>query len=235
MAPTRYEGGQYTSEVIGYDTDYRPTGRKVTIRPDPDLDHPLTVRRDCGLLAVEPDAFRPGHVQVPYRRTYADVPSRDVTSDSGPVGTPSGGHRLVLRQGARFNSQVLGSHFEHLCREWVMDFASTGTFGGLPLEASSGTVPGAERRISHELDVVVRGTVGQDTGILLSIGEAKYHGVRGRRWTWCGRVCPTNKGSHQPRLGWRCRDCQSLEVRRVRPRLRTRATPSAARTTAPSV
>ena len=145
-------------------------------RPSPDLDHPLTVLRDCGLLAVEPDAFRPERIRYRIAEpllTFHHAVVRPIQDQLGRRQAAT----AWSRSKERFNSQVLGPHFEHLCREWVMDFAGTETFGGLPLEVSSGTVPDAERRISHELDVVVRGAVGQDTGILLSIGEAKWNKV----------------------------------------------------------
>ncbi|WP_177198664.1 hypothetical protein [Streptomyces colonosanans] len=80
---------------------------------------------------------------------------------------------------ARFLSAVVGPHFEQVCREWVAHFASPDTPGGMPIEVSYGTVADPEARTSHEIDVVVRGAVGQDSGVLLSLGEAKWDQVMG--------------------------------------------------------
>ncbi|WP_405882709.1 hypothetical protein OG762_31505 [Streptomyces sp. NBC_01136] len=80
---------------------------------------------------------------------------------------------------ARFLSAVVGPHFEHVCREWVAHFAAPDTFGGMPIDVSYGTVPDQGERTSHEIDVVVRGAVGQDNGVLLSLGEAKWDQVMG--------------------------------------------------------
>jgi len=76
-----------------------------------------------------------------------------------------------------FLSKVVGPHFEQLCHEWVAWHAEPDTFDGLPIEVASGTVPDPTARTSHEVNVVVRGAVGQDHGILLSIGEAKWNKV----------------------------------------------------------
>jgi uncharacterized protein len=73
--------------------------------------------------------------------------------------------------------KVVGPHFEQLCRDWVSWHAEPDTFGGLPIEVTSGTVADPAARTSHEVDVAVRGAVGQDHGILLSIGEAKWNEI----------------------------------------------------------
>ncbi|MFI2202566.1 hypothetical protein ACH47Z_17645 [Streptomyces sp. NPDC020192] len=65
---------------------------------------------------------------------------------------------------SRFLSAVVGPHFEQICREWVTHFAAPETFEGMPIDVSCGTVPGRTARTSHEVDVVVRGAVGQDNG-----------------------------------------------------------------------
>lgn len=80
---------------------------------------------------------------------------------------------------SRFLSAVVGPHFEQICREWVTHFAAPGTFGGMPIDVSYGTVPDQAERTGHEIDVVVRGAVGQDSGVLLSLGEAKWDQVMG--------------------------------------------------------
>ena len=76
-----------------------------------------------------------------------------------------------------FLSKVVGPHFERLCREWVEWHADPATFGGMPIQVASGTVADPVNRTSLEADVVVHGAIGQDQGILLSVGEAKWHKV----------------------------------------------------------
>lgn len=147
-------------------------GRKAT-----DISQPLTVLKRCGLLTAESDAFRGN--RSAYRITepliafhHAVVrPSQTLLSRS------RGAAAIWERAQDTFLSQVVGPHFERLCREWVSWHADPETFGGLPIDVTAGSVPDPAARISHEVDVVVRGAVGQDQGILLSIGEAKWNKV----------------------------------------------------------
>ncbi|THA24862.1 hypothetical protein E4198_09100 [Streptomyces sp. RKND-216] len=44
----------------------------------------------------------------------------------------------------------------------------------MPIQVATGTVADPEARTRHELDVFVHGAIGQDQGILLSVGEAKW-------------------------------------------------------------
>ncbi|MGW0826467.1 AAA family ATPase [Streptomyces sp. NPDC002845] len=147
-------------------------GRKAT-----DISQPLTVLKRCGLLTVEADAFRGNrsayriaeplitfHHAVVRRNQTLMVEERNLNS-------------AWSESRDTFLSKVVGPHFEHLCREWVAWHAEPDTFGGLPIEVTSGTVADPAARTSHEVDVVVRGAVGQDHGILLSIGEAKWNKV----------------------------------------------------------
>jgi hypothetical protein len=95
----------------------------------------------------------------------------------GPSTSRRGAAAVWERAQDTFLSQVVGPHFERLCREWVSWHADPETFGGLPIDISAGSVPAPAARTSHEVDVVVHGAVGQDQGILLSIGEAKWNKV----------------------------------------------------------
>src|SRR5258706_3849883 len=56
---------------------------------------------------------------------------------------------------ARFETQVLGPHFEHLAREWTARFAAPATLGGEPERIGFTQVNDPERRERFELDVVV--------------------------------------------------------------------------------
>ncbi|WP_419995245.1 ATP-binding protein [Streptomyces boninensis] len=147
-------------------------------RPASDITHPLTVLRDCGLVVKEADAFRRN------RQTYRAADPL-ITFDHAMVrpklpALERGAADQVWREGqAKFRSAVVGPHFEQLCRDWVAHFAATDTFGGMPIDVTHGMVPDQARKMSHEVDVVVRGAVGQDSGLLLSVGECKWDTVMG--------------------------------------------------------
>jgi uncharacterized protein len=147
-------------------------GRKAT-----DVSHPLTVLQKCGLLTIEPDAFRKN--RTAYRIAEPLIAFHHAVVQPQTIGrTPRGGLSAIWpRSQSTFLSKVVGPHFEHLCREWVSDYAEPETFGGLPIQVTAGTVADPAARTSHEVDVVVSGAVGQDHGILLSVGEAKWNKV----------------------------------------------------------
>ncbi|MEU6145701.1 ATP-binding protein [Streptomyces sp. NPDC047081] len=147
-------------------------------RPTSDITHPLTVLQDCGLVRKEADAFRRnrsvyrvGEPLIAF--DHAISRPRLALLDRGMA------EQVWESSRARFLSGVVGPHFEQICREWVAHFAAPETFGGMPIDVSYGTVPDQSERISHEIDVVVRGAVGQDNGVLLSLGEAKWDQVMG--------------------------------------------------------
>ncbi|WP_306318240.1 MULTISPECIES: ATP-binding protein [unclassified Streptomyces] len=161
---TAIASGNHTRGGI---TNY--VGRSAT-----DLTHVLKVLQGCGLVRAEPDAFRAN------RNTYriAEPLLTFHHAVMQPALTHIERHRpetAWLQHKERFASAVLGPHFEELCRQWAVSFAAPETFGGLPAEVRSGVVSDPGGRTAHEVDVAVHGIVGQDTGILLSIGEAKWH------------------------------------------------------------
>ncbi|MCC3655389.1 ATP-binding protein [Streptomyces sp. S07_1.15] len=160
-------GGNHTSGGIA-----SAVGRKAT-----DISLPLTVLRNCGLLTAQPDAFRRNrttyHVAEPLIAFHHAV----VRPESAVLSRRRGAAQVWSRSRAVFLSKVVGPHFEGLCREWVEWHADPETFGGMPIQVSAGTVADPAARTSHEVDVVVHGAVGQDHGILLSVGEVKWHKV----------------------------------------------------------
>jgi hypothetical protein len=167
-----------TAIASGHHTRSRITG--FVGRPATDLSHVFRVLEDCGLLRVETDALRRN------RNTYRIA--EPLLAFHHAVLLPSLTHiernrPQVAWQRSReqYRCSVLGPHFEALCREWVAAFADPATFGGLPSEVRAGVVSDPGQRTSHEVDVVVHGIVGQDTGILLSVGEAKWHREMGLR------------------------------------------------------
>jgi AAA+ ATPase superfamily predicted ATPase len=147
-------------------------GRKAT-----DISQPLTVLKRCGLLTVEPDAFRGNRSAYRIAEPLITFHHAVVRPNQARLTRRSNPAEAWAQSRDTFLSKVVGPHFEQLCRDWVSWHAEPDTFGGLPIEVTSGTVADPAARTSHEVDIVVRGAVGQDHGILLSIGEAKWNKV----------------------------------------------------------
>ncbi|MGF1646033.1 MAG: ATP-binding protein, partial [Kineosporiaceae bacterium] len=128
------------------------------------------------LVRRQPDAFRAGrstyHVAEPIVAFYHSVMRpRWALLESGRA-------EQVWRDAApRFTAQVLGPHFEHLCREWVM----TGDHvGGLPGEVSAGVVNDPASRTQIDVDVVVLAPAStREPRRILALGEAKWGEVMG--------------------------------------------------------
>ncbi|MEV6510785.1 ATP-binding protein [Streptomyces sp. NPDC051642] len=147
-------------------------------RPTSDITHPLTVLQDCGLVRKETDAFRRN--RSVYRVGEPLIAfDHAISRPKLPLLDRGLADQVWASSRPRFLSGVVGPHFEQICREWVAHFAAPETFGGMPIDVSYGTVSDQAERTAHEIDVVVRGAVGQDNGVLLSLGEAKWDQVMG--------------------------------------------------------
>lgn len=79
----------------------------------------------------------------------------------------------------RFVSNVLGPHFEQVCREWALHHADPDLLGGLPAQVGHGTVHDPKARAGHEIDVAVIGIASGGKAPLLAIGEAKWNDTMG--------------------------------------------------------
>ncbi|MGY1978033.1 AAA family ATPase [Nocardia gipuzkoensis] len=152
-------------------------------RPVNTLAHPLTVLEDAGFITREPDAFRANRsdfrIAEPLVTFYHAImrpfwPQLTLAADT---------HRIWQRASHRFASNVIGPHFERICREWAMLFAQETTgrnrLGDLPVQVSSGTVNDPANRTTHEVDVVAIGYAEDGRPPLLGIGEAKWNEVMG--------------------------------------------------------
>ncbi|MGP4093353.1 ATP-binding protein [Nonomuraea sp. KM90] len=142
-------------------------GRKAT-----DIGHHLNVLEDCCLLRREPDAFRPS--RSIYRICEPLVTFYEVIMRPRWGFLESGrAENVWADSGARFRDQVLGPHFEEMCRQFVM--LEPDYFGGLPGEVGSGIVTDPVRREQIEVDVVVFAPAmpGEQRRVL-SLGEVKW-------------------------------------------------------------
>jgi hypothetical protein len=149
-------------------------GRKAT-----DITHPLTVLADVGLLTREVDAFRANRssyrIAEPLITFYHAVmrpvwPELEHSRDL---------ERIWARSRKRFTGNVLGPHYERLCREWTWHMAPAELFGDHPNRVASGTVSDPANKTGHELDVVAFGLADDDSSPLLALGEAKWNDVMG--------------------------------------------------------
>jgi DNA-binding transcriptional ArsR family regulator len=108
-------------------------GRKVT-----DIGHHLNVLEDAGLLRREPDVFRSG--RSVYRVAEPLITFYQVVMRPRWGLLESGRGDNVWADGRpRFLAQVVGPHFETICREFAMH-APTTVFGDLPGDVGAGIV-----------------------------------------------------------------------------------------------
>lgn len=138
-----------------------------------DLTHYLNVLEDTGLLAREEDVFRSGRSK--YRIVEPLITFYEVVSRPQWGRLESGRAQAVWEDAKpRFSAQVLGPHFEDLCRQWAM-LVEPHVFGRLPGEVGSGVVADPDRRSQIEIDVAVFAAAepGRPRRVL-SLGEAKW-------------------------------------------------------------
>lgn len=148
-------------------------------RKSGDLAHPLNVLEDCGLISKEPDAFKDNRTEFrinePLVAFYHAV-MRPIWSDLEHTRDAS---RLWQRSQSRFTGNVLGPHFEHVCRHWTRHLAPDGLFADHPHRVERGTVNDPANKTGYEVDVVVFGLTSENRQPLLAIGEVKWGEVMG--------------------------------------------------------
>nr|WP_322779958.1 ATP-binding protein [Frankia sp. Cas4] len=143
-------------------------------RKSGDLAHPLTVLEDCGMITREPDVFRNNRTNFRIAEpllTFYHAVMRPIWSDLEHTRDATG---LWQRSQRRFVGNVLGPHFEHICRHWTRHLAPTERFGDYPNRVGAGTVNDPANKASHELDVVAFGLDDDNRTPLIAIGEAKW-------------------------------------------------------------
>ncbi len=143
-------------------------------RKSGDLAHPLTILEDCGLITREPDVFKDNRTRYRIAEplvTFYHAVMRPIWSDLEHTRDAT---HLWQRAQRRFASNVLGPHFEHLCRHWARYMAPEEWFGDFPNVVGSGTVNDPGRRSSYEVDLAVFGLDDDLRRPLLAVGEAKW-------------------------------------------------------------
>jgi len=143
-------------------------------RKSGDLAHPLTVLEDCGMITREPDVFKDNRtlfrIAEPLVAFYHAV-MRPIWSDLEHTRDAA---RLWQRSRSRFVGNILGPHFEQVCRHWTRHLAPDDLLGDFPHLVGSGTVNDPANKTGHEVDVVAFGLDDDDRRRLLAIGEVKW-------------------------------------------------------------
>jgi uncharacterized protein len=146
-------------------------GRKST-----DIGHPLAVLEDSQLITRETDPFRKGRslyrITEPLIIFYEAVMRREWTRlERGDTGGAWHNSQVT------FLSQVVGPHFEAICREWALSSGDE-VFGTAPGEVAAGVVADPLRRDQIQVDVAVFAPdePGRPRRVL-SLGEAKWDKV----------------------------------------------------------
>lgn len=152
-------------------------GRIATFvgRRDDAVRHPLTVLEDAGFLLREPDVFRPARSTFRITEPLVTFYHAVMRPEWSRLERPGNATAVWHDARARFDSAVLGPHFEGLCRTWVTTFADRGTLGGTAAVVGAAVVNDPARRRTWEVDVAA---VAPD-GALLCIGEAKWGTIMG--------------------------------------------------------
>jgi AAA+ ATPase superfamily predicted ATPase len=148
-------------------------------RKSGDLAHPLTVLEDCGLVTREADLFKDNRTTFRIAEpmvTFYHAVMRPIWSD---LEHTRDARRLWLRSRKRFDGNVLGPHFEQICRDWTRHMAPAELFGDYPNRVGTGTVNDPANKTSHEVDVVVFGLSDDDRRPLIAVGEVKWGEIMG--------------------------------------------------------
>ncbi|PXX69301.1 hypothetical protein DFR70_102990 [Nocardia tenerifensis] len=137
------------------------------------LGHPLSVLEDAQLVTREADPFTRGksvyRVVEPLIVFYEAIMRREWTR------LERGNSEAAWHNSrATFLSQVVGPHFEGICREWAMSVGPE-VFGDLPGLVAAATVsdPQGKRQIQVDVAVLAPEETGQPRRIL-SLGEVKW-------------------------------------------------------------
>jgi hypothetical protein len=155
-----------------------------------DIGHPLNVLEDAGLLRREHDLLRHGRsayrITEPLITFYYAVMRPDWSTLESSLLMPERTWAAWRAAGDRFNGNVMGPHFEELCRVWAARFADPSVFrdnADAPTVVDVGTtvIGDTPARTGHQVDVLVATPAYGERRRILSIGEAKWGATMGMR------------------------------------------------------
>lgn len=161
------EGNSGRGGIAGY------VGRKSN-----ELAHPLTVLQDAGLIEREQDAFRGNRTDFRIKEPLLTFYHAIMRPYWSQLLHATATERIWQRSKRKFTDNVLGPHFERICREWTLHFAED-RFGDWPVRVTAGTVNDPAGRTTHEVDVAAVGHSDGGKAPLLAIGEVKWGEVMG--------------------------------------------------------
>ena len=147
-------------------------------RKSNELAHPLTILEDAGLVMREQDAFRANRTDFRINEPLLAFYHAIMRPYWPQLLRGTGTARIWERSRSRFAGNILGPHFERLCREWTLYHAGD-HFGDWPVEVASGTVNDPANKSTCQVDVAVVGHAEGARPPLLAIGEAKWNDVMG--------------------------------------------------------
>ncbi|MGH3545354.1 MAG: AAA family ATPase [Mycobacteriales bacterium] len=176
------ETGLYPSVLAAIATGNNTRGgiANAVGRKSSDLTHYLNVLEDTGLITRAQDAFRSGRSSYRIAEPLITFHQAIARTELGPL---EAGRAAAVwaRKRPQFLAQVLGPHFEALCRSYT-ELAAAQLFGAEAGQVLSGVVTDHTRRSQIEIDVVVFGApqAGEPQRIL-ALGEAKWGTILGAR------------------------------------------------------
>ncbi|SDG84253.1 hypothetical protein SAMN05421505_108219 [Sinosporangium album] len=142
-------------------------------RKSNELAHPLTVLEDAGLVMRETDAFRGNRTDFRIKEPLLVFYHAIMRPFWPQLLRGTGAERIWRRGKQRFAGNVLGPHFERLCREWTLHSAEQ-TLGDWPTQVTAGTINDPANRTTHEVDVAAVGHADGGKAPLLAIGEVNW-------------------------------------------------------------
>lgn len=144
-------------------------------RPADTISHPLTVLEDVGLVSREADPLRAARSHYRIAEPLITFYHAIMRPEWSRLERPDIVRAVWDDSQQRFTSQVLGPHFEQLCRWWTATHANPATLGDRPARVGSTIVNDPGGRTRHELDVIAL----DPSGRILAIGEAKFGATMG--------------------------------------------------------
>jgi len=147
-------------------------------RKSSEVMHPLNVLEDSGLITREADPF---HARKSLFRIAEPLITfyEAIMRPAWPQLEQRQAAAVWRRQRSAFLSEVVGPHFEALCRDWAAHVGED-VFGGFPAQVAATAIADPGNRTQLEVDVAVlsAGTPEQPRRVL-SLGEAKWGEVMG--------------------------------------------------------
>lgn len=128
----------------------------------------------AGLITHETDAFRRNRSAYRIAEPLLTFYHAIMSPAWGDLERPGRSAQVWRRSQHTFTSNVVGRHFEEICRRWARWYGSPQTYRTDPVRVASGTVPDAGAQKTAEVDVAVFGRGDDNRDTLLAIGEAKW-------------------------------------------------------------